>query len=638
MHGVGFPNARKRRARLRSRRPLKEPRGADDSASRGVPLAPSAYSRFRQIDGRHPFREAVPDGYVDYPARRRRDGRVAWFNFDLAREMGLVPRDQPGRLDAELARAVLDTFCLVIVNEWDRAHGLRVSPRDRLPHPFMATRYLQLQHPDRRGISSGDGRSIWNGTVRHRGVTWDVSSCGTGVTRLCPATAIERRFFPTGGDEVSYGCGTAALEEGIGSALMSEVFHRNGVATERVLAVIALPDDLAITVRASRCLLRPSHFFLHLRRGDRARLQGVADLYCARRVDNGEWPELAPGPARWRWLAEAAARDFARAAARFETEYIFCWLDWDGDNVLTDGAILDYGSVRQFGLYHRSYRFEDTDRYSTSLPEQRRKAREIVQKFVQIRDFLCEGRKRPLTAFADDPVMRLFDTEYAAQRDRLLLGRMGFDGPTAERLREGSAAAVARFRRAHAYFERARAARGPVRVADGLSWNAIFCSRDLLRELPGRYLDDPRPLAPADFLALAASSYASRRDRRLTPHRRRMASVFQSAYTALLERAARDAGRSVEAVLRPLAARSARINARWRITGDSIDHATARILRQRPRLAPDELYPLVQAFLDHQDRRPILGRRRPIRAPRSRRLRRLLEGLVEDVAHFREGL
>ena len=42
------------------------------------------------------------------------------------------------------------------------------------------------------------------------------------------------------------------------------------------------------------------------------------------------------------------------------------WLDWDGDNILTDGSIIDYGSVRQFGLYHHSYRFADIDRMSTS--------------------------------------------------------------------------------------------------------------------------------------------------------------------------------------------------------------------------------------------------------------------------------
>ena len=86
-----------------------------------------------------------------------------------------------------------------------------------------------------------------------------------------------------------------------------------------------------------------------------------------------------------RHLAERVAIDFARAAATFEHEYIFCWLDWDGDNCLTNGGILDYGSVRQFGLFHREYRFDDGPRWSTSIVEQRNKARYIVQTFAQAR-------------------------------------------------------------------------------------------------------------------------------------------------------------------------------------------------------------------------------------------------------------
>jgi len=274
------------------------------------------HARLRALDGSHPLQAASPRAYVPYPARRRHDGRVAWFNFALAREMGLVPAHHPDVLDAGLERALLDTFCLVIVNEWDVEHGAEVPPADRLPGPYMATRYLQLQHPDRHGRGSGDGRSVWNGCVTHRGVTWDVSSCGTGVTRLCPATSAQGRFFRTGsslalaakdallaapaellshprvGCNAVHGCGTAALAEGFSSALMSECFHRNGIRTERVLLVIELPGGLAINVRAAPSLLRPSHFFVHLRCGDLESLDAIAGLYVERRIANGEWPRI----------------------------------------------------------------------------------------------------------------------------------------------------------------------------------------------------------------------------------------------------------------------------------------------------------------------------------------------------------
>src|SRR5262245_19669682 len=259
-------------------------------ATRRREAARDPYRSFARIDGRHPYRDAVPGGSVDYSARRRRDGKVAFFNFDLAREMGLIPRDHPDVLVPELSRAILDTFCFVIVNEYDLARGTSFSRRHLLPHPYMATRYLQLQHPGRSGLTSGDGRSVWDGSVTHQGVTWDLSSCGTGVTRLCPATAETRRFFKTGSRTASYGCGTASVEEGLGAALMSEVFHRGGIATERVLAVISLPGGMAINVRAARNLLRPSHLFAPLKQKDLARLAAAVRYAIARERGNRTIP------------------------------------------------------------------------------------------------------------------------------------------------------------------------------------------------------------------------------------------------------------------------------------------------------------------------------------------------------------
>ncbi|MDH3786274.1 MAG: hypothetical protein OEV00_13225, partial [Acidobacteriota bacterium] len=284
------------------------------------------YRQFGRLDGSHPFKSAVPDGFVDYAARRIPDGKVVWFNFQLARETGLIPSSHPARLNGKLRQAILDTFCLTIINEYDLERG-DAYERDRLPGRYMATRYLQLQHPDRSGRTSGDGRGIWNGTLSHRGTRWDFSSSGTGVTRLCPATAEQGRFFKTGSRLASYGCGTTTLMEGLSSALMSETFHRNGMSTERVLAVIELPNGYGITVRAAKNLVRPSHLFGWLKQNDLAGLRGVTDLTIERQVANGELPQ-SRGSRRYRRWAERVAEDFGRSIARFETDYIFCWLDW----------------------------------------------------------------------------------------------------------------------------------------------------------------------------------------------------------------------------------------------------------------------------------------------------------------------
>lgn len=599
------------------------------------------YARLRGIDGGHPLQSAAPGAYVPYRARRRRGGRVRFVNFPLAREMGLIPPDHDDVLSPELSRAILDTFSLTIVNEWDLAHGTRIAARDLLPGTYMATRYLQLQHPDRRGRTSGDGRSIWNGSVTHRGTTWDVSSCGTGVTRLCPATAAESRFFKTGNRYASYGCGTAALAEGLAALLMSEVFHHDGIATERVLAVIEFPGGFAINVRAAKSLLRPSHFFAPLRQGDYASLDACVGVYIDRQIANGDWPPIEGRARRLRFFAAQTAKTFARVAATFEREYIFCWLDWDGDNILADGGIIDYGSVRQFGLFHREYRFEDVDRMSTTLPEQRRKARHIVQSFAQIRDFLLSGRKRPLASFRSDPILALFDHEFEATRDRLLLQHVGLDRDLADRMRRVEPERVARFARAHAWFERARSSRGPQRVADGLSWNAVYSTRDLLRELPSRSREEPSGLGAHEILRIALSSYASRSDRRETPWRLRRAREFERSYRDLVAAAARNAGVELDAFWAVIAPRAEASNRADRITGDGIDAATARLMRSRKRLSTRDFHELVARFVSAQQALPTRPRRGPANRPAptlAARAAALLGRMQRALHELREGL
>ncbi len=596
------------------------------------------YRRFRKLDGTHPFRAAVPNGFVDYPARRRRDGEVAYFNFALAKEMGLIARDHPKRLTRPLCDSILAAFALVIVNEYDVEHDTPIEAADRLQNTYMATRYLQLQHPGRVGATSGDGRSIWNGSITHGGTTWDVTSCGTGVTQLCPATGIERRFFKTGTTIASYGCGTAALAEGIGAALMSETLQRNGIATERVLAVIALPNGRSINVRAGRNLMRPSHLFVHLKQNDLEGLRGAVDYFAARQISNGDWPALRKGRPRYQVLAEQAARTFAQIAATFESEYIFCWLEWDGDNILADGGIIDYGSVRQFGLYHHEYRFNDEGRMSTTLREQRAKARRIVQNFAQIRDFLSEGKKTPLARFAKDPVLDLFDAEFDATRKRLLMRNVGFDGDTQEVLLRGAAQEIERFQRVHRTFERARSARGRVAVTDGINWNAIYSTRDLLRRLPRRLLAGDERLSPREFLDAGASTYASRRDRAVTPHRARMALEFQRSYRALIEAAARLRGKPVEEILGSVVTRSAVINRFDRITGDSIEYATTELVRNRNRITLAKLHGVIDEFVRHQSLDPDDRPSDDSGPPRDETARRVVDYLIEALAAFRHNL
>ncbi len=201
------------------------------------------YSAFAQIDGSHPWKFAVPNGFVEYQARILRGTKVLYFNFELAKEMGLIPKDHAHRLNAALEQHITRTFALRILNEYDQLSGAHFPARDLKANRYMATRYLQLQHDCKKGHTSGDGRSIWNGQfVSAQGTAWDLSSCGTGVTRLSPGFVEHGRPIRTGDPQVSYGSGLADVDEGLTAAILSESFHRRGLLTERTLVVLETPD------------------------------------------------------------------------------------------------------------------------------------------------------------------------------------------------------------------------------------------------------------------------------------------------------------------------------------------------------------------------------------------------------------
>jgi uncharacterized protein YdiU (UPF0061 family) len=584
------PASRHARAAAAIRRKARRARGDDGDA----------YAAVLQLDGRHPFKDAVPGGFVDYQARTRRDGRVAYFNFDLAVEMGLIPPDHPRRLTPALRKVLLETFSVRIINEYDMIHGTPVAPKDVRPHRYMATRYLQLQHADQRGTTSGDGRSVWNGSVTHRGKSWDVSSCGTGATCLSPATAKERRFFKTDDRRVAYGSGTAELDEGLGAAILSEILHRRGVPTERTLAIISFGKTRAINVRAAPNLLRPSHFFLHLRQGNYAALKGAVDYFIARQAQNGDKSYGFGSRTPYQDFADRMAVTFARSAAIFESDYLFVWMDWDGDNILASGGIIDYGSVRQFGLFHQEYRYDDHDRMSTSLVEQRNKARGMVQTFAQLRDYLLTGVQRPRAEFAMDKTLKLFDRTFEETLASRLLQAIGFDAKQRDFLLRHHRGLVARFRAVHSHFERAKSRRGPYRVEDGVTWDAIYCMRDVLRELPRRILAKATRPTLKELMGMMASSYATAADRRLTGNKARRMQTYLKLYEDLVAAAAAGAGKTTARLMLEVAMRSGDWNRAERITGNAALMIAARLAKESERLPSDGLQRLVETLIEQQ--------------------------------------
>ncbi len=601
------------------------------------------YEKFQEVDGTHPWRNVSPDGYVDYRARYRPQGRVVYFNFPLAKEMGLIPADHPPSINKELEQTILDTFSLQIINEYDLEQGKKFPPETIRPNPYMATRYLQTQHRNKQGKTSGDGRSIWNGYLKSEDLTFDVSSRGTGATILSPGAQEADRAVATGNDMWGYSSGLAELDEMLGSAVMSEIFYRQGIPTERCLTVIAYPDGTSIGVRSAPNLIRPAHMFRYLKQGRHEELKASVDYFIDREIENGIWQ--MPDEPKLRYVAalDYFARSYAKLAALLEEEYIFNWLSWDGDNMLASGAILDYGSIRQFAAKHDKYRYRDVDRYSASLAEQRGWARALVQVFAQVMDFVETGVKKKLESFKNTKCLSVFDKAFASERDQRLLWRIGFTPEQIGYLMQNAQKEIRDFDRSLSYFEDRKVSRGIEKLPDGFTHNPVFLIRNLLRHLPAYYvaqtisrIDDESAYMPDEiFLRTMAASYVGRKDLKLTPARSGQVNNFQACYLRLVAAL----GGPFDLVLRTLQERSAVINHRHRITGDAVTWIIEEVIAMKGKIKIDGLQEAIDAFIDSQVLIPGKWHPMPEKQLQSNTLKsRLLQKFQENLEAYKESI
>ena len=562
------------------------------------------YEKFKELDGTHPWREVSPDGFIDYQARNRPNGRVLYFNFPLAKEMGLIPSTHPHNINKELERSILDTFSLRIINEYDLKSGKKYPPETVKPHPYMATRYLQTQHSNKRGKTSGDGRSIWNGYLRTRTLIFDVSSRGTGATILSPGAQKSDGAVQTGDESYGYSSGLAELDEMLGSAVMSEIFYRQGIPTERCLAVIGFQDGTAIGVRSAPNLIRPAHIFRYLKQGRHAELKASVDYFIERQIENGFWQIPRKGNERYSKALEYLARSYGKMAAVLEEEYIFNWLAWDGDNMLASGAILDYGSIRQFAAKHDKYRFKDVDRYSASLTEQRYWARLIVQTFAKAMSFISSGARRNLRAFRDAESLKTFDEAFKTESDYRTLWRVGFTPEQIARLMEVAETEIEDFQKSRSYFEDLKVSKGIEKLPDGFTHQPVFLIRNLLRQLPAYFVaqtisrvDDETAYMPEDiFCGIMAASYVGKRDLQLTPARAANVRNFQWRYLRLIDAL----GEPFAETLKAVQERAAIINHRHRITGDALVLIVDEVIALKGKIRVNGLQEVLEAFIDSQ--------------------------------------
>lgn len=569
--------------------------GVSVKRTQALKLNESPYSAFAQLDGTHPWMNVIPDGYVPYRVRELRNGEVAYFNFILAKEMGLIAPDHSHSMTGELKQKLIETFSLQIINEYDELTKRRIDPATIKPNKYMASRYLQLQHSDKRGKTSGDGRGIWNGIIEHRGRVWDVSSRGTGVTCLAPGSVEANRPLKTGAGNFGYGCGQAEVDELYGAAILAEMMHLQGLHTERVLCIIDLGRGYGIGVRAAPNLLRPAHLFMYLKQNRFEDLKKGADYLIERQVQNGAWKTRVRGLSKYDDMAGEICRSFAEFTAKLDIDYIFAWLDWDGDNVLADAGIIDYGSVRQFGIRHDHYRYDDVERFSTNLNEQRLKARLMVQVFVQMADYLKTGKKEPLKSFSKHPTVLKFNQHFMQYRAHRLLYRIGFNQAQRENILKVPGL-FEQFDKEFSYFEKAKISGSLEKVADGVNHPALFNMRNILRALPEFYLKngfENQLMKEEDFYKTILSSFAKHADTR--PRRKHIQHIqdFQKLYKSLIVAGA--GTQKIPQMLKGFSERARLLNREDRVTGNALIQIVIEIINQVKRGMP---YSQVQAIID----------------------------------------
>ncbi|MCB0357063.1 MAG: hypothetical protein KDD40_08655, partial [Bdellovibrionales bacterium] len=536
------------------------------------------YATLDQLDGQHPWQKVMPEGHLSYKVRELKNGKIAYFNYNLAKEMGILTKDHPDKLNKKLEEKLLSTFCLRIINEYDETHNIRY-PEDRIkPHKYMATRYLQLQHPNKKGETSGDGRCIWNGIVIHKGITWDVSSRGTGVTALAPGAVLAGKPLKSGNTDQGYGCGLAEIDELYSAAIMAEILHLNGIETERVLTIIDLGGGLGIGVRASQNLLRPAHLFMYLKQGNYDALKRGTDYLILRQIHNKKWNFSFRSPNKYKYMLTEITNAFAKFVARLERDYIFAWLDWDGDNVLATAGIIDYGSVRQFGLRHDQYRYDDVDRFSTTLNEQKNKARLMVQVFIQLVDYLDTNERKSLDYFKNHSSLHQFDEAYALEMRKLFLNQLGFRDNEVEHLLKEHKKLVDELFQNFENLEKTKTKKKTERVADGINRPAILNMRKfihlVLKNLNEKF---EKEVNIEDlFQEIISDDHSIRNDHILSPYLKQKMLMVISSYKNLIHLSGPQKRRSL--YVASLYARSQKWGNQPRVTGNALLYIVSEIL------------------------------------------------------------
>jgi hypothetical protein len=220
-----------------------------------------------------------------------------------------------------------------------------------------------------------------------------------------------------------------------------------------------------------------------------------------------------------------------------------------------------------------------------------------------------------------------------------ILMKIGFTAKYADYLLENCRKDVEDFRSDFTYFEMAKSVKGPQKVPDGINWNAIFCMRDILRELPQIYLSRGLngKVTEAEFIDVIKSSYATKADLKRSLRRSLKIRSYQKNYIRLINKVGQKFKIAPEKVLLDVSMRSSVINKYDRVTGDSITTIVGKVMNQRPKLTAEDISEILREFTDYQNLNPDKDRR-PSNFETEVEQSRLVKGMLQIVREYRDGI
>jgi hypothetical protein len=159
---------------------------------------------------------------------------------------------------------------------------------------------------------------------------------------------------------------------------------------------------------------------------------------------------------------------------------------------------------------------------------------------------------------------------------------------------------VTKFEAAYRWWERKTKQKKHYRVADGITKDALYSMRDILRELPRHLSASWTQMPTKAFMATIASTYCGPSDARPTMLRGIWAGKFQAAYMELVIACAKQQNVRRETVIARIATRSEVTNRQERVTGDAICSIGDKIIRSRKQLERRQLFHVIKSFIDDQ--------------------------------------